>query len=119
MISYSTPRKRSTFSVPETPSITISMLPIRITQKPQKTRACSSPITGLRKILVCPKATFSMSMVRCPICLTGKAGLVSLKNLINLRVVHPKAAMVISRAIMKTTCFTMVGIIGLWLFLFR
>ena len=50
-ISYKGPRNANDFSLLNKPSMIISMLPKRITQKPQKTSACINPIIGRLKIL--------------------------------------------------------------------
>jgi len=105
MISYTSPRFLNTLWVPKSPSIVISMLPIRITQKPQKTNACSNPITGRLIILVWPKATFSISPILFPIRFTEKAGLVILKKRTYLATVNPKTARVMKREAVKTICF--------------
>ena len=51
-----------------------------ITQNPQKTSAWKKPITGRRKILVCPIATSSMTLKRLPKSRIGKLALVNLAN---------------------------------------
>jgi hypothetical protein len=77
---YKAPKNESTLSVLKTPSMTISILPISITQKPQKTRACRNPITGRLKILLWKKATSKRTLKRLPKSFTGN-GLVKVKNL--------------------------------------
>ena len=80
------PIDEKTLSLPLIPSITISRLPIVITQKPQKTRACIKPVTGFLKIFVCPIAILSIIKNLLPKSLIGNV-FVSLKISKSLRIV--------------------------------
>jgi len=106
MKSYNQPNTDKHLSEPVIPSMTISMLPNRMTQNPQNTKAWSNPMTGLLKIFDCIKATSIITHKRLPKSFIGY-GLVSLKNEMMRLIVYANTAMVSNNVKLKIICLVM------------